>query len=176
MTRDFLNLAQHPLPYGHSRWQLRIEPERTWIECDAVSGRGIVIAPGIDTVVREHFTSGPASAMGMESAIAAIEDELARVPRTLHGVAIVSDDAAVLAIAEAAGIAPPDVLHVDAVKRLFERVVAVASGRPAGSDSLPVDPSFSAAVLVMRELMHHLAIASISLEPAAGKGSVAKTC
>ena len=120
------------------------------------------IAPGIERLRREQFPPRLPLAWVMENAIAAIEDELARVPRHLHGLALASDDPAVQAIAGAAGIVGlPAMLGRDAVEHVFARLSAVALGRPAASEGLPESNDFIAALLLVRELMHHLDIPAI---------------
>ena len=71
---------------------------------------------------------------------------------------------AVQAIAGAAGIVGlPAMLGRDAVEHVFARLSAVALGRPAASEGLPESTDFIAALLLVRELMHHLDIPAIRL-------------
>ena len=44
------------------------------------------------------------------------------------------------------------------LEQLFQRLAAIALGRPAASEGLPADPHFFAAALLLRELMHHLGV------------------
>ncbi len=122
------------------------------------------IAPGIDALIREHLTRPGSMAFKIEVAIAAIEDELAKVPATVHGSAITSGDPLVRDIARVAGIetAAAD-LSREAVEQVFQRLSAVALGRPAASEGLPDDLRFTASVVLLREFMHHLDIRSITL-------------
>ncbi|RDK10132.1 hypothetical protein [Cupriavidus lacunae] len=108
----------------------------------------------------------------MENAIAAIEDELAKVPASVHRIAIASDDPNVHAIARAAGVsAAATSIGRDAVEQVFAPQSAVALGRPPSFETLPDDPSFIAALLLVRELMHHLDIASIHIDERGQAGS-----
>lgn len=61
------------------------------------------------------------------------------------------------------GIAPA-VLTLDEVEALFNRLVAVSQGRPGSQESLPTDVRFLAAMLILREFMHHLNFAQVTLE------------
>jgi hypothetical protein len=49
------------------------------------------------------------------------------------------------------------------VERVFNRLAAVAQGRPAAHEGLPEDPAFAARLLVLRELMHHMPFAAVTL-------------
>ena len=63
---------------------------------------------------------------------------------------------------EDTGIAPT-VLTLDEVEALFNRLVAVSFGRPASQEALPTDARFFAALLMLREFMHHLNFEKFSL-------------
>lgn len=77
------------------------------------------------------------SALGLENAIAAVEDELTRAHGSSVGdSAVVTDDATIRDIALAAGVA-------------------------AGAPGLPAGREFAGKLLILRELMHHLGFASI---------------
>jgi len=47
-------------------------------------------------------------------------------------------------------------LSTDAVESLFNRLVSLSEGRPVSQDALPSDVRFCAALLLLRECMHHL--------------------
>lgn len=129
-------------------------------------GRTHRIAPGIEALVHAHLARPGAMAFKIESAITAVEDELARVPAAVHGAAITSNDPQVLAIARVAGLdAAAPVLSREAVEQVFQRLSAVALGRPAASEGLPDTLPFAASVVTLRELMHHLDITALALEP-----------
>lgn len=93
----------------------------------------------------------------LENAIASIEDELARVGATaLKEATMHSSDVALHALFSAAGIDPSSgsALSLGAVENLFTRLAA-------GGRGLPAEPRFSATVLILRELMHHLEVGSL---------------
>ena len=56
-------------------------------------------------------------------------------------------------------------LAIDEVETLFNRLVAVSEGRPASQEALPTDARFFAAMLILREFMHHLHFARVTLQP-----------
>lgn len=59
-------------------------------------------------------------------------------------------------------------LLIDDVEQVFNQIAAVAQGRPAASSGLPEDNGFAAYVLILRETMHHLGFASLTLLPPSG--------
>lgn len=170
-----MNVLSNPI--GEMRqeraWRLTLDGEDSRIVSDHEDTLEHVIAPGIERLLREHFQRGVMPAMAMENAIAVIEDEIALVPRALHGIALFSNTPSVGEIARAAGLGVGDTsLTRDAVEHVFSRQSSVAMGRPASSEGLPETPTFVPALLLVRELMHHLDIASIHLD---GPGLAATT-
>lgn len=108
----------------------------------------------------------------LENAIAAVEDEVHTAHRELQGLlrpgqswAPWSADPSLRGLATLAGVPPGPrrVMTIDAMERMFNRLVAVSEGRPAAHEGLPDDPSFAGTLLVLRELMHHLPFASVTL-------------
>ncbi|MGE6332173.1 hypothetical protein [Stenotrophomonas sp. NPDC077659] len=127
---------------------------------------GTAIGPGLDRLQRDYFRGGQPLALSMENAIADIEDMLATVPRALHGIAVSTQEPAMRVLATAAGLGPQaPTLTREAVEQLFARQSAVALGRPATSERLPQDAFFVPALLLVREMMHHLDIAALHLNP-----------
>jgi hypothetical protein len=97
------------------------------------------------------------SPLGLENAIAAVEDELARAHGAIaKGAALLTRDAAIRDIASAAGVphGPEMTLTIEAVEQTFQRLVMRAPGLPAGRE-------FAATLLILREVMHHLEFPSI---------------
>ena len=124
---------------------------------DSTELAGTVLTVGFRRTAREHFRHDPATALEVENAIAAIEDEIARAspPRAAQ---LVSSDAVVRDIALAAGVSAPArmILARDAVEQAFERSLR----RPPDNEQM-------AALLILRELMHHLDIASVEYRQSA---------
>ena len=117
---------------------------------------GTRLAVGFRRLAREHFKHQPPSALEIEGAIAAIEDEIARA-KPPRGVRPLTHDAVVREIALDAGVSPGPamVLAREAIEQAFERSLR----RPPGNERM-------AALLILRELVHHLDIASIDIKPA----------
>jgi len=88
------------------------------------------------------------SRLGIEDAIATIEDEIARVrPRASE--TLETSDAHIQSLA--AGLNP---LTVEAVEQDFQRLA---------SRGIPSDRATAAALIIMREVMHHLQVKTIRL-------------
>lgn len=129
---------------------LRIGAGRTTLGAGALS-------IGWSTIARDFRRDQP-SPLELENAIAAIEDEIARVRSSIAADPIVAtDEETIRDIALAAGLAPGDemVLTIDAVENAFERLT-----RPPG---LSADHRFAATLVILREIMHHLQITSIAI-------------
>lgn len=106
----------------------------------------------------QHF---PPSERAMELAIASTEDALMPwIP------ALRLDSLEVLECADAVLAPLPSVLgypqqaivdlDIDEVERAFNQLAQVAAGMPAKSLGVPERPDFVAALVVVRELMHHV--------------------
>ena len=129
------------------RMHLRLQEEATELA-------GTRLAIGFRRIAREHFKHQPPSALEIEGAIAAIEDEIARA-RPPRGTRLVTRDAMVREIALAAGVpaGAAMVLARQAVEQAFER-----------SLRRPPDNERMAALLIVRELVHHLDIESVEVQ------------
>jgi hypothetical protein len=123
-------------------------------EATDLAGTGLAI--GFRRLAREHFKHQPPSALEIEGAISAIEDEIARARPPRH-TRPVTHDAVVREIALEAGVSPGPamVLTREAVEQAFERSLR----------RVP-DNERMAALLILRELVHHLDIESIEIKPA----------
>ncbi|MDE2401180.1 MAG: hypothetical protein KGL90_05910 [Burkholderiales bacterium] len=166
MVSDFKAWLQGvlPPPSSANMMTLHLEADAVRLSGGSLGSPGLRIAPGISEIVRAHLAQQGSLALTMEAAIAAIEDELALVPKALHRSRVASSSASLRTIARAAGLNDSaSVLSREAVEQVFARQSAVALGRPATSDWLPPDLSFVAELLLARELMHHLDIDSIKL-------------
>jgi len=160
MVGDFLNWLQSPSQVTAA--SLHFDPERTTLSRPDAS---VVLAPGWTRVAREHLRAWPPRPVDMEKAIALIEDELMRSRHDLHGLQVTSDEPVLREIARAAGLSESNQrLDREIVERTFERLAAVTLGRPNTQERLPEDLRFAAILLILRELMHHLDISSISLQ------------
>lgn len=106
--------------------------------------------------ILRHLQSEPATAVELEAAIAAIEDELMpAIPSLPAHRCLVTSEPVVHQIAGLASDTDDSRLEVTEVERLFNRLVDVAYGTPAKLLGVPENREFAAALLYVRELMHH---------------------
>ena len=126
----------------------------------------LVLDIGAQKTARQFFRRSPPTPLEMENAIATVEDEVIRaVPMLAPGTALLCADTVVREIALLAGVAPGEAMAMplDAMERVFERLAAVAEGRPAVREGLPQGADFAAALLILREFMHHLRFGAITV-------------
>jgi exopolyphosphatase/pppGpp-phosphohydrolase len=125
---------------------------------------------GVQQLGRGPFRHEPPSEMELESAIAFVEDAVMPLAKVLPSkTRLASSDAIasrLLASARSDPHQPAGLLTLAQVEHVFNQLVAVSLGRPASSSGVPTDASFVAYVLVLREFMHHLAFAEISIASA----------
>jgi hypothetical protein len=50
------------------------------------------------------------------------------------------------------------------VEDLFNRIAMVSQGRPIGQEALPTTPEFYAAMVIIRECLHHLRFSRVVLQ------------
>ena len=127
---------------------------------------------GLNKLAQRLVSKGRLSEMAMEQLIAEVEDMVMPLHASLPAKAkLFSQDSGIAELAQFAGMtdnAAPCQLPTDAVEHLFNRLVALAQGRPASQDHLPTSGHFSAALMVLRELLHHLGFEDITVIEAIG--------
>lgn len=121
---------------------------------------------GSERTARAYFRTTPPSPLAMEQAIQVVEDVVmplrADIPREAL---LFGADATLGEIARLAGAdqSEPIRLTLDAMERLFNRLSAVVEGSPSAHQGLPESNSFAARLLILREFMHHLQFAQITV-------------
>ena len=126
----------------------------------------LVLALGSQKTARDHFKHAPPRPLEVENAIAAVEDEVTRAKAMIPpDSGLFTADASVREIALHSGVvdAASIRLSIDAVERAFDRLAAVSLGRPAAHEGLPENAEFAATLLILREFMHHLQFAQITI-------------
>jgi exopolyphosphatase/pppGpp-phosphohydrolase len=111
-----------------------------------------VVALGIETVAA-HFRHAPPTGPELERAIDAIEDALMAtgLAQGRRG-SLATTNALLQSLPGLQGAG----LNLDEVEALFQRVALAASGPSTALGSLPADRESAAALLILRETMHHL--------------------
>lgn len=152
------------VPNGTPITVLNISAEETNVALGNASEPKIVLslAIGSQKTTAAYFKHHPPTPAEVENAILAVEDEVmrARSIRT-EDAALYTIDRAIREIAILAGASTT--LDLEAVERIFQRWIAVINGSPASQPGIPNDAAFGATLLILREFMHHLKFASITL-------------
>ncbi|MDO8279004.1 MAG: hypothetical protein Q7T63_12860 [Burkholderiaceae bacterium] len=133
---------------------------------------------GARKTATEFLHHSPPTPLEMEYSIAAVEDEVMRaLPLREAGAELVCQDAWVAGISRLSGVPPGSsaTLSLDAMERTFLRLAAVSEGRPIAQDGLPDKPEFAATLLILREFMHHLRFASLTVVDAAGQAAAGES-
>lgn len=126
----------------------------------------LVLAIGSQHTAHAFFRHAVPTPLELETAIATVEDEVTRVrPILAPDSRLYTADAAVREIALLSGVPPAATLHLtlEAVEQTFNRLTALSEGRPATQDVLPPTAAFAATLLILREFMHHLQFAAITV-------------
>ncbi len=135
------------------RTHLRLEAERTLL-APAASAE-VVIAVGIDHLADTVFLHEPPTPVELERGIDVIEDELMAtgLPHLPRGDLATSDAHLHSLLGGATGSTRVTLAEVEA---LFQRMAAISLGSPVRSTDQAFTRSASAALLILRECMHHL--------------------
>ncbi|MFM4703245.1 hypothetical protein [Aeromonas bivalvium] len=114
---------------------------------------------GLDALTPGPFRRDPPTPLELEQAIMVVEGVLmplaARIPP--HPVVQLHSP---VPLAEALG---SHELSRESIERLFGQLVAMVEGDPLASAQLPRDRRIAAALLILREWMHHLDAGSVVL-------------
>lgn len=117
---------------------------------------------GTDALVARFFRRLPPSAYALEEAIAWVEDVVMPLAAQLPaGSQWCSDSPTVRALALGA---PTVVLNIDTVELRFNALADWVQGRPAALAGIPQDAHWCAALLVLRECMHHWRCPALALQ------------
>ena len=144
-----------------------------WGKGEDATAPQIPLALGTRLTAQAFFRAEVPTPLELETAIASVEDTVYLAhqqfmpwAQAAQGtVAWWSVDAILVELALLAGVPASAhmVLTLDAMERLFQRLTYVAQGRPAASEGLPERASLAAALLLLRELMHHMPFHTLHL-------------
>lgn len=152
------------VPDGAPITVLHISAEETIVALGNASEPKIVLSLTIGSkkTTATYFKHHPPTPSEVENAILAVEDEVMRTRTMIHpDSALYTTDNAIREIAVLAGASTT--LDLEGVERIFQRWIAVINGSPASQQGIPNDAAFGATILILREFMHHLKFASITL-------------
>lgn len=126
----------------------------------------LVFSIGSRKTAADFFKHSPPTPGELENAIMAVEDDVTRLRAiTATHSRLFTSDAAIREIALVSGVAdqPELLLSIEATEQSFDKLAALAQGRPASSAGIPLDAAFAARLLILREFMHHLQFAAITI-------------
>ncbi|WP_454010430.1 hypothetical protein [Aeromonas sp. Marseille-Q7275] len=161
----------------HDTILLSLGNTRSRVQITAADGTSqtFALTLGLDALTPGPFRRDPTSALELEQAILVAEDPPSALE--LEQAIMVVED---VLMPLAARIPPHPALHLHSpvplaeplgsrvqsrenIERLFGQLVAMVEGDPLASAQLPKDRRFAAALLILREWMHHLDAGSVVL-------------
>jgi exopolyphosphatase/pppGpp-phosphohydrolase len=147
---------------------LHIDAEQTAVVVSAAAAPDAVLTLtiGSQKTAREYFKHTPPSPLELENAIAMVEDEVTQARKLIPaGASLCTSDESIREIALLSGVTAGETmrLSLEAMERTFDRLALVSLGRPASSEGLPASNSFAATLLILREFIHHLQFAEITI-------------
>jgi hypothetical protein len=122
---------------------------------------------GTASLARQWMRHTPPTPLDIEHAIEQTEDVVmplaAKLVRT-EQLQLRGSGAAL--ILQGVGAAPDAVLrwNLEEVEDLFNRIAMVSQGRPSGQEDLSTAPEFYAAMVIVRECLHHLRFSQVVLQ------------
>lgn len=124
------------------------------------------IAAGSMRTLLEGLQHEPATPAELEAAITCIEDALMPAVHQLPAAELYCAEPSLRTLAHlvAAGTLPVR-LDTGTIERLFNDLADIAYGMPAARFGLPTARDFTAALLVLREVLHHGGFAAVTLMP-----------
>jgi len=137
---------------------LHVTDDRIALEIVDGTAGAITLEIGSLQDILGHLRHEPATAAGIEVAIAEIEDALMPAMRALPARrCLVTSAAGAQEIAKVAGLEGPAPIRlpIETVEMLFNRLADMAHGMPAARLGMPPERLFAANLLLLRELLHH---------------------
>ena len=141
---------------------LNLGATESWLRHDG-TGLQQSLALGLDRLVQQCLRHTPPRPVELEHAIEVTEDVVMPLATQFGGTAelvLQGPGAALIAAAQSATL-----LTLEDVEALFNRLVMLSEGRPVAQETLPTDARFFAAMVVLRETLHHLRFAQVRLQP-----------
>jgi hypothetical protein len=160
--------ARENAPMGEFIVLLLIGLEVSWVAIGTKSVPSEVFALGIGAqrLAREQFRNIFPRELELEGAISTVEDEVMKnwpLPAGVTHLVVFDSTLYDVALASAHNANPYIELDLDAVERLFSRLVASSYGSSESQQGIPKDAVFAAKLLILREFLHHKHFRSVSL-------------
>jgi hypothetical protein len=142
--------------------RLQMDARRTTLTTEPTSG--VVVEIGYRGVAETFFRHEPPTPGELESAIDAVEDALmgSGARRDDAGTLVISDDIQRLL----PKLLPDGATTIEEVEARFQRLASVSLGHLGAFADARVDSEAAAALLILRECMHHLGFARLTTSQA----------
>ncbi len=150
---------------------LQLHLQENPIRLQPPQGAAVVLPLSLADLLAAGLHAFPPQPSALEQAIQCVEDVLMpAIPALRHPAPVLLEcaDPVLAPLWAASGRVPGTVvtLSIADVENVFERLARVAAGVPAHSLGLPAQPRFAAALVVVRELLHHIPVPALRLRPA----------
>lgn len=150
---------------------LQLHLQEAAIRLQAPHAAAVLLPLSLDDLLAAGLSRFPPGEVALEQAIQRVEDALMpAIPalRQPRATGLECADPVLAPLLAASGRAPGTAatVSIDDVEEVFNRLARVAAGVPAHSLGLPAHPGFAAALVVVRELLHHVGLAALRLLPA----------
>ena len=122
---------------------------------------------GTASLARQWMRHTPPTPLDMEHAIEQTEDVvMPMASKLVRTDQLLMRGSGAALILQAVGAKPDEALlwGLDEVEDLFNRIAMVSQGRPSGQEALPTAPEFYAAMVILRECLHHLRFGAVVVE------------
>lgn len=142
--------------------RLQMDAQRTTLTAEPAAALAVEI--GYASVAEKFFRHDPPTPGELESAIDAVEDALmaSRARRVEAGALVISADIQ----RRLPGLLPAGMTTIEQVEARFQRLASASLGHPGALADGPLSPEVAAALLILRECMHHLGFAHVMIDPA----------
>ncbi len=142
--------------------RLRLEPQQTLLIAQAAT---VIVPAGVDGLADAVFRHDPPTPAEMEHAIDIVEDALmaTRLSHTERGELKTSDPL----LRSLPGLRDEGSrMTRDDIEALFQRLASASLGHPGASAEIPAGGQAAAALLILRECMHHLGYVAVRIAQA----------
>jgi exopolyphosphatase/pppGpp-phosphohydrolase len=143
---------------GTPTTRLELAPQRTALMVEPAAG--LVVEIGYRNVRERFFRHDPPTPGELESAIDAIEDALMASPaqRSNGGTLVIGDEVR----QRLPGLLPEGTATtLEDIEARFQRLASASLGHPGALATMPIGPEAAAALVILRECMHHLGYARL---------------
>lgn len=125
------------------------------------------LALGYASLSRQWMRHTPPTPLDIEHAIEQTEDlVMPLAAKLVHTAQLLMRGAGAAVILQGVGADPDAALRwsLEEVEGLFNRIAMVSEGRPSSQEALPTAPEFYAAMVILRESLHHLRFSEVVLQ------------